>query len=74
MICKKTKRLYGEDVNPKDWTHMDYQLVLQVKIVLASARITELTSVDYMERDGENISECMKSIKLCRDMLKELEM
>lgn len=73
-VASKTKRLYGEDVDPRDWAHMDYKLVLEVKIMLASKRITELTEVDMMERDTNNIQECMKSIKLCREMVKELGM
>ncbi len=74
QVCKKTKRLYGSDVNPKNWKHMDYYMVLEEKIKLASKRITVLFTADKMVRDNNNIAECEKSIKLCRDMLKELEM
>lgn len=73
-ISNKTKRLYGDEVDPRDWAYMDYKLVLEVKILLASKRITELTEVDMMVRDNNNIQECMKSIKLCREMIKELGM
>ena len=70
----KTKRLYGDGVDPRMWRYMDYNNVLKLKIELASKRITELYEVDKMERDNINISECEKSIKLCREMIKEIEM
>lgn len=73
MISNKTKRLYGDDVNPRAWTHMDYKLVLEEKIRLASSKITELLEVDMHTRDSNNIEECLKSIKVTREMLKELD-
>lgn len=69
----KTQRLYGEHVDPRMWKFMDYQNVLKLKIRLAGERINDLNSVGYMGRDSYNIEQCMKSIKLCREMLEELE-
>ncbi len=73
-VANKTKRLYGEDVDPRVWAYMDYKLVLELKITLASSRIAKLWEVDMMDRDNINISECEKSIKLCREMIKEMRM
>ena len=70
----KTKRLYGNDIDPREWKHMDYIMVLEDKIKLASKRIIVLNTAPYMERDSANIDECLKSIKVCREMIKELEM
>ena len=69
----KTKRLYGDDVDPRNWRHMDYVMVLEDKIRLAGIRITELNSIHYLDRDSSNIMECLKSIQVCREMIKELE-
>ena len=73
-ISNKTQRLYGEGTDPRMWRYMDYNNVLKLKIELASKRITKLFEVDKMQRDNNNISECEKSIKLCREMIKEIEM
>jgi len=72
-ILEKTKRLYGEDVEPRLWKYMSYNEVLQLKIRLAGEQIDRVNSLHYMSRDANIIRECKDSISLCRALLKELD-
>lgn len=73
MILKKTRELYGKNVNPKLWANMTYIEVLEDKIRLVGEQLTELNLVEYPNKDHTAISACMDSVSLCRDLIKETQ-
>ena len=72
MSVSKVEYLYGEHVATTQWKFMDYHSVLKLKNRLAKARIEKLNQVDMLERDYNNINDCLKAIKFNDELLEEL--
>lgn len=69
----KTRRLYGDKVDPTRWADKKYIDVLNIKIKLASERIKEINLQPISTRDHYGITECMNAIKFCREFIKETQ-
>jgi len=69
----KVEYLYGLDVEPTQWKFMDYHSVLKLKNRLAEQRIRYLNRANMMDRNYENINDCIKAIKFNTYLLEELK-
>lgn len=69
----EVKGLYGDNVNPLEWSTMQYQDVLQLKVKMAKNQLKIISDVHYTKMDMAGMNNCLRAIKFNEELLKELE-